>query len=1225
MNINLLFERSMHEIEYIQQFNEELRMLSERKRNLCTINSGDSKSLRRRKCNMARRWGVHHIPLWATYNAISVPDAPETTPSGGGEAMSETTNLLQTTERHLPPIKFILPDAEYEWDEATRYEEFKSRTKREWFNALKKAKLSKWSKLSGVKNYEQDIEKIDTDRRQRVQTYINAGFVELPLVGKWKDGRAEVIGGATRIAMLTAFGYDPFVLVVPMPDTKRPAKTVEKPRPKKKAPRRAKKPRAKEPPKSSTERVRRYYKRHPKKVRNYLRKTQDDRVARNRDRRKAVAKYGKKKMKNHDVHHPNGAKNGGWRLARKDHGRDKVNETFIPVATSQYDYILHPTKDVGITFSDIREFIEMGVGHGIDIEHSAPNPVDSSKYVVITEDMIEEADTCKSKLTEQLNKLQQNCNLSDDATLSEYMTTRWIDVMNECPVTLQPADQQNLIDRWLHKKKSARIGNLSSPEAMGWALKIDDLVPTYEYTFLYPFNKIISTLVVESVKRSLKYLSLHNKGLAEIFTKKIVDELTKAKQEGDTNNEAKMNACVRVLESCGVDGIIPADGIILTHKGVLYKHTGPFSPLQKIGGDLTSYISSTPHAAIQPRSTKKVLTIKGRAAARDALQQIIINPETNNPIPVIAAIKYHSAHPAHVAASRLIRTSILQESIDSDLPNTGPIPSEFSEPTANLVIDTLGLSTVKTKLVGSIDMPISNDIDVAVDTESMQKYLGYEESTMKELMAAIEETLSVIDSNIKYNLKDEKFTVISPIIDDDGKHQPQYDVSGNAVEDKGYVAIDFMLGNIEWMKQYLVNGDESEFAPIYRNILLSSICDAVKFDTEKEGIHTQYEINPRTGLYKKTIETQNTGEQVVLSTKFLSISLDQLAMVLFGQSVAFEQIDTYEKLLEMLLNKNSPLFELNDSIFTTYSKKLNSVGRQPPPNIPAQQDESPRTPIVIFPGKFQPYHAGHDGVYGNLINTFGEGNVYLVTTKAADPYKIDQKLQLMTQFFDVPEENIMVVKDLLNPVELTSQFPPETPVIFVVTEIDQQKFDPRYFKPYAPDTQLVGQKTSGYLLVIPPITLQLGNRQVSSAQLNAAFGSPSVPDQVKQELFIRTYGKVDSSLLKKMIKNAMTAEEERELERMYASPPPPPQEKEPPAQSPAAPPAEEEEPSERGIYDVGEIWFVTSSGMYGAKNANGQIAYFRTREGAEQHSRGLGKIGAKVAPSVAPAQSQPSQ
>lgn len=81
---------------------------------------------------------------------------------------------------------------------------------------------------------------------------------------------------------------------------------------------------------SSTERVRRYYKRHPKKVSKYLKDTVQDRVARNRDRRKAVKKHGKSKMKNHDVHHPKGPNGGSWRLAKKDHGRDKVKECYSP-------------------------------------------------------------------------------------------------------------------------------------------------------------------------------------------------------------------------------------------------------------------------------------------------------------------------------------------------------------------------------------------------------------------------------------------------------------------------------------------------------------------------------------------------------------------------------------------------------------------------------------------------------------------------------------------------------------------------------------------------------------------------------------------------------------------------------------------------------------------------------------------------------------------------------
>lgn len=76
---------------------------------------------------------------------------------------------------------------------------------------------------------------------------------------------------------------------------------------------------------SPTERTRRYNRKNKKKVRAYLKSTQDDRVARNRDRAKAVKRHGKTKMRNHDVHHPNGPQNGGARLAKKDHGPDKKN------------------------------------------------------------------------------------------------------------------------------------------------------------------------------------------------------------------------------------------------------------------------------------------------------------------------------------------------------------------------------------------------------------------------------------------------------------------------------------------------------------------------------------------------------------------------------------------------------------------------------------------------------------------------------------------------------------------------------------------------------------------------------------------------------------------------------------------------------------------------------------------------------------------------------------
>jgi hypothetical protein len=73
---------------------------------------------------------------------------------------------------------------------------------------------------------------------------------------------------------------------------------------------------------SSTERMRRYNKKHPEKVKQNLKKTQDDRVARNKAHNNKTEEYGTELMRNKDVHHPNGVKNGKEKIVKKDHGRD---------------------------------------------------------------------------------------------------------------------------------------------------------------------------------------------------------------------------------------------------------------------------------------------------------------------------------------------------------------------------------------------------------------------------------------------------------------------------------------------------------------------------------------------------------------------------------------------------------------------------------------------------------------------------------------------------------------------------------------------------------------------------------------------------------------------------------------------------------------------------------------------------------------------------------------
>jgi hypothetical protein len=154
---------------------------------------------------------------------------------------------------------------------------------------------------------------------------------------------------------------------------------------------------------SSTERVRKYYKRHPEKVRKYLKDTVKDRVARNRDRAKAIKKYGKKKMKNHDVHHPNGAQNGNWKLAKKDHGRDKKNENYVYLeelleGNVPYDnwilineggaagHMAHPYEDDALSFTDVKEMVRRGLVGELDAEEPVTEKLDGQNIMFTVKD-----------------------------------------------------------------------------------------------------------------------------------------------------------------------------------------------------------------------------------------------------------------------------------------------------------------------------------------------------------------------------------------------------------------------------------------------------------------------------------------------------------------------------------------------------------------------------------------------------------------------------------------------------------------------------------------------------------------------------------------------------------------------------------------------------------------------------------------------------------------------
>lgn len=137
---------------------------------------------------------------------------------------------------------------------------------------------------------------------------------------------------------------------------------------------------------TSTERVRKFFKRHPERMKQYSRKTAKKRAARNRDRRKAIEKYGKEKMKNHDVHHPNGPTNGNWKLAPKDHGKHYGQNEEVVTEGGAPGHLMHPYEDRNLTFSDYKEIIHRSVSGALGKEEPVTEKLDGQNIAFTVKD-----------------------------------------------------------------------------------------------------------------------------------------------------------------------------------------------------------------------------------------------------------------------------------------------------------------------------------------------------------------------------------------------------------------------------------------------------------------------------------------------------------------------------------------------------------------------------------------------------------------------------------------------------------------------------------------------------------------------------------------------------------------------------------------------------------------------------------------------------------------------
>jgi hypothetical protein len=167
--------------------------------------------------------------------------------------------------------------------------------------------------------------------------------------------------------------------------------------------------------------------------------------------------------------------------------------------------------------------------------------------------------------------------------------------------------------------------------------------------------------------------------------------------------------------------------------------------------------------------------------------------------------------------------------------------------------------------------------------------------------------------------------------------------------------------------------------------------------------------------------------------------------------------------------------------------------------------------VVIYSGRFQPFHKGHYAAYQKLVSKFGADNVYIGTSDKIDggksPFNFNDKKKIATTMFGVPASKFVQVKNPYSPVEILSKYDGKTTqYIAAVGEKDATRLAGKYFKPYN------GKAGYGYDEIGYTYTIPSESNPISGTDVRKGLGND---DETKaKEFFLKAYPKFDKGIYK---------------------------------------------------------------------------------------------------------------
>lgn len=182
--------------------------------------------------------------------------------------------------------------------------------------------------------------------------------------------------------------------------------------------------------------------------------------------------------------------------------------------------------------------------------------------------------------------------------------------------------------------------------------------------------------------------------------------------------------------------------------------------------------------------------------------------------------------------------------------------------------------------------------------------------------------------------------------------------------------------------------------------------------------------------------------------------------------------------------------------------------------------------IVVYPGRFHPFHRGHKASYDWLINKFGNG-VYIATSDVQNPenspFSFSDKVKMMTKL-NIPSGHIVQTKNPYQAKEIVSGLSDEekqtSALVFAVSEKDSERFNfapkkdgsPSYLQPLPENLKKLKPMTEhGYVVITPTVNFKVKGVDANSAsQIRKLYIDGN--DQDRINIITDLYGSPDAEI-----------------------------------------------------------------------------------------------------------------